>query len=339
MNILADASLRGLDEAFPHGFNLTRYKKNEEVSALLQGQDILFCRSTLKVGEALLMGHHLNIVATASSGSDHIDLDYLKAQNTALIDAKGCNARAVADYVHSCIAYLNQKHLIKGRKAGIIGLGYVGREVQNRLKACAFDLYLYDPLKASQEKDFISCSIEALYTCDVLCIHAELHQRDLFPSHYLINDAFLNQLKPHCVIINAARGGIVDEGALLSTSTPLTYCTDVYMNEPKIDKRIIDKSALCTPHIAGHSLEGKANAIRIASQKIHALLGLNIPVYAPPQKPPTLNTSQDSSQEDFILAHYNPIIETQALKQAMDVESMFISLRERHNKRHDRYLS
>lgn len=336
MNILADASLPGLDEAFPHGFNLTRYKKNEDVRTLLKDQDILFCRSTLKVNESLLSGHRLNIVATASSGSDHIDLDYLKTQNTTVIDAKGCNAHSVADYVQSCIAYLNQKHLIKGRKTGIIGLGHVGREVQNRLKGCAFELYLYDPLKASQDKGFISCSIKTLYSCDVLSIHAELHQRDLFPSHHLINEAFLNQLKPNCVIINAARGGIVDEAALLNTSTPLTYCTDVYINEPKVDKRIIDKSVLCTPHIAGHSIEGKANAIRIASQKIHELLGLKIPVYALPEKPPALNKSQDSSQEDFILAHYNPIIETQALKQAMDVESMFINLRQRHNKRHDR---
>jgi len=138
MNILADATLPGLDEAFPAPFNLSRYTNPAKIASLLPKQDVLFCRSTLKVDSTLLKNHHLHYVATASSGTDHLDSFWLASQNIQIIDAKGCNAQAVADYVVACLAYLSQQHLIYGTKAGIIGMGLVGARVNARLQAAGF---------------------------------------------------------------------------------------------------------------------------------------------------------------------------------------------------------
>lgn len=331
MNILADASLPGLAAAFNDGFHLTTYHNANEVADLLHNQDILLCRSTLKVTAELLKNHPLKFVATASSGTDHIDHLYLDKNNIRLIDAKGCNAISVADYVLACLAYLEQHHLLLGNKVGVIGMGKVGSEVTTRLKALDFQLIGYDPLHASYHNEML----EELYSCDVLCIHAELHDTHPHPSFNLINQEFMNQLKPGCVLINAARGGIVNEEALLSHQKSLIYCTDVYLNEPKIDKRIIKLSTLCTPHIAGHSLEAKYAAVELISEQLHNIMGLPIPQFTRPALTQPVLFKKEQTWQERSLSMYNPLVETLSLKQAEDKESAFFNLRKQHQNRHD----
>lgn len=335
MNILADASLPGLTAAFPEPFKLTTYSDPAEISRLITHQEVLFCRSTLKVNAALLHKSEIKYVATASSGTDHIDALFLNSANITLIDAKGCNAPSVADYVLACMAYLELNTHVYGKKVGVIGMGFVGCEVHSRLSAKGFNLCAYDPLKEHREPAFTSCPIDALYDCDVLCVHAELHANTPFPSVNLLNAEMLSKLKPGCVIINAARGGIVNEEDLLANQRHLIYCTDVYNNEPRPDKRIIDQALLCTPHIAGHSLEGKYAAVAIISSKLHRIAGLPVPVFATPVLEERVMPVKSSSWQEFILSLYNPADETKALKDAIDKEHAFITLRKKHQHRHD----
>lgn len=337
MNILADASLPGLKQAFPEPFQLTLYHHPEEIVQLLPEQKILLCRASLKVNSSLLKNHSLRYVATASSGTDHLDQQFLASQNIQVIDAKGANAQAVADYVIASLAFLRQHTLISGNKAGIIGLGKVGTQVAARLEAANFQICTYDPPKAQREPHlFQSCTLDDLHQVDLLCIHAELHNTQPFPSAHLINEAFLNQLKPGCVIINAARGGIVDEEALLNTPNPFSYCTDVYLNEPKVDKRIIDKALLCTPHIAGHSLEAKYTAITMISEKLHQLENLPMPQCCFfPQSPHISTIKKAETWYESVLKIYNPLTETLQLKQALNTEIAFLNLRKKHQNRHN----
>lgn len=335
MKILADSSLPGLDLAFPEPFILSKYSDMNELSGLIDKQDILLCRSTLIVNKDLLRNHKLHYVATASSGTNHLDHSFLESQNIRIIDAKGSNASAVADYVLSCIAYLDQHRLILGKKAAIIGLGEVGRRVSKRLEAAKFQIIPYDPLKAQKEKSFQSSEFEDLYEADILCVHAELHNHKPYPSFNMIEEHFLSQLKPGCVIINAARGGIVNEEAIVHNPRLLRYCTDVYLNEPAITKQIIDKTILCTPHIAGHSVEAKYAAVTMVSGKLHQLLGLPIPKFALPKKIKNFSTQEDQSWQEQVLSVYNPADESLVLKRAHNKEQAFLTLRKNHQKRHD----
>ena len=248
MNIIADASLPDLENAFPKPFNLTLFHNLEELQNLLANQEILLCRSTLKVSQSLIENSALRFIATASSGIDHVDKTYLDKNNIRLFDAKGANASSVADYVLSCIVYLQTQTAITGKKAGIIGYGAVGTKVAEVLLNLGFDCLAYDPPKAMQT-DFTSASLEEILDCDLICIHANLHETQPYPTQGFLDAAFFNQLKPQTVIINAARGGIVDEQALLACKTPLIYCTDVYANEPKIDPKVLHFSTLCTPSL------------------------------------------------------------------------------------------
>lgn len=330
MNILADASLPGLQQAFPPPFNLSLYRTRDELSQALPHQDILLCRSTLKVDQSLLKNIHLKFVATASSGTDHIDKHYLSGHNITLIDAKGCNASAVADYVVSCLSYIKQQGLLQGKKAAIIGIGKVGSQVYQRLNALDFDIYPYDPLQP-QYKD---CSIQSVFDCNLICIHAELHYNPPHPSFNLINGDFINQLSRGCILINAARGGIVDEAALLESNRNLIYCTDVYLNEPHINDALINHSLIATPHIAGHSLEAKYLAVAMVSEQLHRTLNLPVPEFAAPEKPIIKTFDDRLNWEKQILSIYNPMIETNQLKQAHDKPLMFQQLRKKHQTRH-----
>jgi len=338
MNILADISLPGLSRAFPSPFHITYYTHPEQIPGLLDGQQVLLCRSTLKVNENLIKNHSLHYVATASSGTDHLDTDFLNKQNIQIIDAKGSNAISVADYMIACIAYLEKKSLIQGKKAAIIGMGKVGTQVWNRLKAAKYAVAGYDPKKALDEKEFHSCELSELYQADLICVHAQLHNTQPYPSFNLINQEFLTQLKPGCVLINAARGGVINENALLAHSKPIIYCTDVYDNEPDIQENIVAKATLCTPHIAGHSLEAKFAAVAMVSEKLHSYFGIPAPVFAQPSPIELADTTKNQTWQDLILSIYNPEYETTRLKDAPNKEDAFLIARMEHQHRHNFYL-
>ena len=335
MRLLADASLPGLPQAFPEPFEISVYHHADEIPSLLNDQQILLCRSTVQVNASLLQGHSLRYVATASSGIDHIDSLYLHNNSIELIDAKGSNAIAVADYVIASLAFLQKHQGFSGSKAAVIGVGAIGTQVINRLQATGMAVLSYDPLKADSELGFSSSSLTAITQCDLIAIHANLHTTPPYPSYNLVNELFLNHLKPGVAIINAARGGIVNEEALLQHKKPLLYCTDVYSNEPSINRRIVAQATLCTPHIAGHSVEAKSRAVALVSQKLHASLHLRPPKLNPPTRVELRTSPSDSSWQSLALSLYNPIHETNRLKAADDLALTFQSLRKAHQKRHD----
>lgn len=349
--ILADASLPILTAAFPAPFQITTYDSPQQIPELLPGQSILLCRSTLPINSGSFpKTEQLEIIATASSGIDHIDTHFLTNQQIRLFDAKGSNADAVADYVMASLAYLRIHCAFEGKTAGIIGVGAVGSQVGQRLQKLGLRVIYYDPVRAISDTSFQSDSLEALQACDLICIHANLHDTLPYPSRYLISDEFLQQMVPKSVIINAARGNIVDERAIIeklfsassANASTIKYCTDVYCNEPSINSKIIQLSTLCTPHIAGHSIEAKLRAITMLSQKIHPYYRLQPPALI---NQPVSNTSStkinlSSSTPDWeqhILDFYNPLQETFILKQTLsdNISEVFLRLRRQHQFRHE----
>ncbi len=249
-----------------------------------------------------------------------------------MIDAKGANAIAVADYVIATLAFLQKYKGFSGSKAGVIGVGEVGSRVVSRLKAAGMTLLCNDPFIT--DLGFANNSLEELVECDLITIHANLHDSPLYPSKDLLNEGLLKQLKPGTVIINAARGGIVNEEALLKQKS-LIYCTDVYNNEPNINKEIIKLATLCTPHIAGHSIEAKYRAVAILSEILHARLNLKPPARQLPAVTIEMPLPLTSAWHDLVLALYNPGNETALLKTSHSLELRFQTLRKAHQNRHD----
>ncbi len=336
MKILADASLPGLLNAFPEPFELTLYKDFKELPSLLIDQQILLCRANLKVNEALLENNHsLRFIATASSGSEHINKSYLASKGIEWIDAKGANAIAVADYVIATLAFLQKYKGFSGLKAGIVGIGEVGSRVANRLQAAGMTVICNDPIKAESDANFDNRTLNDIAECDLISVHANLHDDPPFPTQDLLDRKFLKQLNPGTVLINPSRGGIVNEAALIKEAPSLIYCTDVYKDEPLLNKKVVDMATLCTPHIAGHSIEAKYRAVAMISEKLHAFLNLKPPITEFPTVAQEITFPRAKTWQDLVLALYNPGNETVLLKSSHNIGLRFQTLRKTHQNRHD----
>jgi len=348
MRVLADATLPNISIYLDKNFDLILYHNVNDLLANIDKSDILICRSTLRVNLDLLKKSRIKCVATASSGTDHIDTDYLIANDIKLIDANGINAQSVCDYILSSLAWLIKNSHFIGNKIGVVGLGAVGAKLSQILKVFGFEVFGYDPLKFKH-----SSNIEDLYDADVICIHANLHSTLPYPSANLFDINLLEKLKTGVVIINAARGGIVNEADLLKIDKKIIYCTDVFANEPNVDQEIVKFATLVTPHIAGHSIDAKQNAVKeisrrlleITGQETSSLISSNkliknfkdftIDLNIETKLSASDNILKYTDTQDKILNIYNPYLETQAFKLAIDKRKAFIELRRSHNFRHD----
>ncbi|MFY7698498.1 MAG: 4-phosphoerythronate dehydrogenase [Legionella sp.] len=333
MKILADHSLPDLTKLFSSSFEVNTYSSASELHTLIKEHQILLCRSSLKINAQLLKGTPIQCVATASSGINHVDNDYLNKHGIELFSAKGANADSVADYVVCNIALLQKNKRLPGYSAGIIGYGEVGQRVAARMRAMGFSVLIFDPPRACYDEKESYCELNDLFDCNLICIHASLHDCPPYPSQHMINSDFLGKLADKTVLINAARGDIVDEQAMLQLKQKITYCTDVFSHEPNINSKIVDYSYLCTPHVAGHSIEAKINAVTQLSEQLHRFY----------QKKPSYQTVASSvhaikphlNWQELVLSIYNPNHESQLLKAAVDKKATFSALRMAHQHRHD----
>lgn len=334
IKLLADASLPDLSKFFSEHFQISRYTSVDDLYQSIRDNHVLVCRSTLKVDENLLADSKISCIATVSSGIDHIDQTYAAQRQIPILDAKGANALAVADYVTACLAWVQEHGHLRGRRAGVMGAGAVGSAVAARLNALGFEVILYDPPLAQNDVHFLTCDLTELLDCDLICIHVNLHDTAPYPSRHLLNAQSLAQIKPNTVIINAARGDVVDETALLAVKHSLYYCTDVFTNEPAINPAVVSYATLCTPHIAGHSLEARARALHVVSQKIHEYFGFHMPLIPHSGDSLIMQTSHFTSWQATLLSLYNPALETQLLKESKAITQSFLDVRRAHHSRH-----
>ena len=239
----------------------------EEIDAdAVRNADVLVVRTRTKVNEALLAGSRVQLVCTATIGFDHIDTAYCDSHGIRWMSCPGCNAQAVCDYIEEAIEEIqNSKFKIQNSSPtiGIVGVGHVGSLVAKMAAHRGMKVLLNDPPKGiGVSLDFIA------QNCDIITFHVPLDKS----THHLCNEAFLNKCKPGALIINAARGGVVDEQALLRSGHP--FILDTWENEPNINPEVLSKALLASMHIAGYSVEGKRNASQMCLDAIAAQFGL-----------------------------------------------------------------
>lgn len=299
MKLLADAHIPGVTTLF-QDFDCSTYQALTPQQ--LDGVEVLITRSNIKLDAKLLENTSVKVVATPSSGCDHIDANWLDQQNIRWFHAPGCNAQAVAEYVLGCTAILSQ--LVPGRyRAGIIGVGHVGLCVANYFNQLGYEVLLNDPPRAEQD-NFDSCDLEALMDCDLITIHTPLIQSGKYKTAHCLNEAFFKQLKPGCAVINTARGGVLDTQAALAERDRLTIIADVFEDEPNINPTYADNIFLATPHIAGHSIEGKTRGILQIQSQIYQHFNMDIPSREPESE--LCCFVPQHNWEEIVLRAYDP---------------------------------
>ena len=180
--------------------------------------DALMIRSVTKVNEALLAkANKLKFVGTATAGQDHVDEALLAEKGIAFTAAPGCNKVGVAEYVLSSLMVLGQQQgfSIFDKKVGIIGAGNVGSYLAQCLDALGIPYLLNDPLKEQQGDSRLFHTLEDIRSqCDVITMHTPITKDGEYPTHHLVDEAFIADLQPGAILINAARGPVVDNQAL-----------------------------------------------------------------------------------------------------------------------------
>jgi erythronate-4-phosphate dehydrogenase len=256
--IVIDDAVPYAHELFSHLGHVTTLPGKEITRDSLKTADALIVRSRTQVNQALLENTPVEFVGSTVVGLDHIDQVYLQQQSIEFYSAQGCNANSVAEYVITNIVNLAvlKSFSLKSTQLGIIGVGHVGKKVAEKAAALGMTLLLNDPPRVEQENLTGFVDLDTALSADIITVHTPLNYDGPHPTHHLLSAEKLNQIQPHQIIINAARGGIIDEQAWSKTPTAANII-DCWENEPNIDETLYQTALIATPHIAGHALDAK----------------------------------------------------------------------------------
>ena len=264
MKVLIDKAIPFLQGVLEPFCEVEYLEGNNFTRNVVQSADALIVRTRTRCNRALLEGSRVQFIATATIGFDHIDLDYCRNHNIAVSTSAGCNARGVLQWVAASLALLAKREgfVPEERTLGIVGVGNVGKLVKEYAEHWGFRTICSDPPREEQEHlGFVSLE-EVLAASDIVTLHTPLNAT----TNHLINCENIKLLRSGAVLINASRGECVATDA--TRRDDLIYITDVWESEPNIDSRYLAKSLVATPHIAGYSAQGKANASAMAVQAL-----------------------------------------------------------------------
>ena len=264
MKILVDENMPYARELFSRLGDVETVPGRPVPREALAGTDALMVRSVTKVNEDLLAGESVKFVGTATAGTDHIDIPWLEQAGIGFSAAPGCNAIAVVEYVFSSLLMLAERDgfTLTDRTVGIVGVGNVGGRLQARLEALGVRVLLCDPPRADRGEAGDFHSLEALVAeADILTFHTPLFKSGPYATLHLADESLIQRLKPGCILINACRGPVVDNAALLrclEAGQDLSVVLDVWEGEPDLNTALLARVDIATAHIAGYTLEGKA---------------------------------------------------------------------------------
>ncbi len=280
IHLLADQHIPFVDLFFPEPFTIDRYDPDDgPTTDQLARADAMLIRTVTKVDETMIRrAPSLKLVCSATAGYDHLDFDLLASHNIKPGWAAGCNARSVAEYVGSAMIVWAEEHQVDLTElsVGIIGEGHAGSAVRKVLERLGCKCISHDPPRQERESGWSGATAEEVLACDVLTFHTGLDQYPDHPTRHWLNRERLETCNAR-LIINAARGGIVDENALLDHKKhhPTDLILDVWEDEPRFSSGSARSAWLATPHIAGYSRQSKFRGTQMSAETIHRFFGVD----------------------------------------------------------------
>jgi D-3-phosphoglycerate dehydrogenase len=270
--------------------------KKEELLGIIGDYEVIITRSGTTVDRELLdAAVKLKLVARAGVGIDNVDVDYASSKGVIVVNAPFGNTNSAAEHTMALLlsfcrnipkanASLKGGEWkrapftgieLKGKTAGVIGLGKVGGRVATRFKAFECEVLACDPyiaLKRAHDLGVKLVSHDEIYkNCDIITVHTPLNDE----TRDMIGERELAMMKHGVIIINAARGGIINEEALLrhlKSGKVTGACVDVFSQEPpksEILKELISQERLVvTPHLGANTFEAQVNVAVDVSREI-----------------------------------------------------------------------
>ena len=234
---------------------------------LVRDADMLMVRD-VPLNKALLEGSSVRFIGTAVTGTDHVDADWLAEAGIRWVHAPRANGESVADY---CIAALleyahTRHHRLDGATVALIGVGWIGGMIRRRCEALGMRVLCCDPPRKDNPRDveaqnFLPQDV-VLAQADYIIPFVPLTKEWPHPTWHMLNAETLKGAKYGAVLINMARGAVCDTKALIAALRDgqlSDAIIDVWEGEPDFSPELADLAFLATPHLAGHSYEGKVN--------------------------------------------------------------------------------
>lgn len=327
MKIVVDDKIPFIREAIAQISTDVIYKSGIAISPDdIHDADALIIRTRTRCDEALLKGSKVSFIATATIGYDHLDIEYLKRAHITWTNCPGCNANSVGQYIHSCLLLLEKEkgYDLSKTTVGLVGVGHVGHAVIEAIRPLGVQILLNDPpqkkalRKAGKPHEFFLKMEELQEKCDIISFHTPLITKGSYPTFHLANKTFFNALKKQPIIINTSRGAVVDNTDVLQALKDdiiRDAIIDTWENEPNINQELLNLIYIGTPHIAGYSADGKANATRMALTALcnHFHLPVTFQIRVP-QLPEEELPESNLTETERALVLYNPHTDSLKLK-------------------------
>ncbi len=324
MKVIVDDKIPYIREALSAmGVEAQHVEGSKFTSAIVRDADALIVRTRTHCNGSLLEGSNVQFIATATIGYDHIDTAYCESHGIRWTNAPGCNAASVRQYIQSALLLLQKEQGLNLSTAtlGVVGVGHVGTLVVEMARSWGMRVLCCDPPRAERgEQGFVSLNTIAR-EADVVTLHTPLTQAGPHATYHLADEAFFNSLQRKPYFINTSRGETTDTAALLRALErgKIAQCIiDVWEHEPDINLELLSCCYLGTPHIAGYSADGKANATRMSLEALSHHFGLgDVPEILPPSPSKTINSCY--SRAEALLSIYNPHDDSHALKSSPEL--------------------
>lgn len=340
MKIVIDKHIPFLEGLF-EPFAEVRYLDAVDIThSELTHADCLIVRTRTRCNEALLSCTRVKMVASATSGYEHIDMDYCRRSGIKAYVAHGCNASSVCQYVGSVLALWarEQRVDLRGKTLGIVGYGHVGHEVEKLANLLGMRVLLNDPPKEKEgyPSEFVGLQSIAEQS-DFITFHTSLQKDGEFPSYHLADMDFFQRCGRKPLIINAARGGVVCEKSIQEAyrkGLVAGFAVDCWEGEPKIWAELLEWAFVTTPHIAGYSADSKANGSVMCAEAVCDFFGFQPRKELSPLSPKRVFEAKDSAEVARILLEtYDVERDSDMLRQA---PHEFEKQRNSYHKLHDR---
>ena len=260
-------------------------------AAMVADADALIVRTRTRCDSRLLEKSRVRIIASATIGFDHLDTVWLEKKGIEWVNAPGCNSGSVMQYVTAALLFLASRHSLDLRTMtlGVVGVGHVGSKVVAAARTLGMRVLLNDPPRERREGTVgFSPLDQLLEECDILTLHVPLTLEGDDRTRHLINGKTLKNVRKNCIIINTSRGEVVDNTALrkaLEGKTIRGAVLDVWEGEPEADRQLLNLTDIATPHIAGYSVDGKANATVNSVRRVSEALGIPLSEWTPDSLP------------------------------------------------------
>lgn len=338
MKIVADKNIPFLKGVVEKYGEVTYLDGSEFSNKTIRDADTLIVRTVTHFDKNILENTNVRLICSATIGYDHIDTDYCQQNNIVWKNAPGCNSGSVQQYVlSSLLAISGLKNFdLKEKTIGIVGVGNVGRKVSKVCELMGMRVLLNDPPRQQYDTEHTFVDLDTIKRqADIITFHTPLTKTGNFATYHLADDAFFNSLEKTPIIINTSRGGIIHTNSIkraLSNKLISGAIIDCWENEPHIDLDYMSMVDIATPHIAGYSADGKANATKMALNELANYWDLPKDPIDTISIPDVDNNLIDYSVmrsegrlKDIILTTYNPLDDYKKLLNAPDTFSQLRS--------------